>query len=137
MIIVFFIAGVIGVLVWLIIEFEKEKKYHCQTSKQTKLDDYTIYHDRAAEPYNGPIKWSLTPATLTECTNACTTNECKFFTYHSTNNSCYMYDSGILPYQHTEVAIVGPSDKDSSVYILPGTKVSIIDGVENVEKQTA
>jgi hypothetical protein len=128
------LAGVVGVLVWLILLFEDEKQYHCEQAKQIIDSDFTIYKNRAAEPYNGEIKEIKTGSSVETCKTSCDTIDCKFFTYHNDLESCYLYESGIIPYQHSDVALIGPTNINADVYVKSGEKVSELVGVNNVDQ---
>lgn len=49
-------SGMVGLLVWLIVEFQEDQKYYCgSATKQGSTNGFVKFSYRAAEPYSGPV----------------------------------------------------------------------------------
>lgn len=113
-------AATVGALVWLIIEFARERPYFCENATLTEEDDgaYIMFQGLAAEPYSGrPDKVLSKVKSVTECFDECTNSECGFFTHNVDQKQCYLYNQGVLPDQNLKAATPGPSSLDTNVYV--------------------
>ena len=112
-------AGIVGLFVWLIIEFEKDRKFFCESADLFKDNGYIKFQGRAAEPYTGRPTRVLTDVTsLTTCQSDCTSDSaCRFFTHDLTHSKCYIYREGLLPEQNAEAAVPGPTNLNADVYV--------------------
>jgi len=112
-------AATLGVFIWLIIEFERDRKYFCDNASLFEDAGYIKFQGTAAEPYSGRPARVLTGVTaLAACQTDCNNDsECRFFTHDLTHGKCYMYREGILPEQNAMAALPGPTNFESDVYV--------------------
>lgn len=116
--IVLFLGG-LGVLIWGAVTLGDQAPYNAPDASTDVKGHYTVYYNRAAEPYSGTPTRTLTEVdTADVCTASCDAEAaCRFFTYDQTHRRCYFYHQGVLPGQLVTAAVPGPTQFDANVYV--------------------
>jgi hypothetical protein len=124
-------AATMGILIWLIVEFQRDRKYFCESAALFDSNDYIKFQQRAAEPYAGrPARVVSNVNSADTCQADCTNDpECRFFTHDISHSKCYMYHEGILPEQNLAAAVPGPTDLMADVYVKKFERVVELRGV--------
>lgn len=118
----FLFFALLGVLVWAAVVFADEKPYYAPNAVTEVVGDYTLYYDRAAEPFSGAPARVMTGVTEAgTCTASCDADaDCRFFTYDQPNGRCYVYSGGVLSPPLATAAVPGPTELDATVYVKTG-----------------
>jgi hypothetical protein len=119
--IIFFVLMVLGVLIWGAVEISNRANLVCDNATIKDDGDFSILLNRSLEPYNGtPI--NTLSGSVDAAKSDCKGNEaCSFFTYDHDSNTAIQYTNGILPVQYSDVALIGPTQKNQDVYIKKNT----------------
>lgn len=131
-------AGLLGVMIWAAVVLSDERPYYAPNANTALVNGYTIYYDRAAEPFSGPPARVLTGVvTESTCVADCNADaNCRFFTMDFSNARCYVYDKSVLPAQYASAAVPGPTQLNADVYVKVGSMVSQLRGVLRDGNQT-
>lgn len=120
-------AAGMGLLIWLLIELERERPYYCGGAQtdSTSTSGYVVYQNRAAEPYcNKPSSVVTNAASAATCVSQCNSDsDCKFFTHNKDKSECYLYQSSLFPDPNQNAAVPGPTTLNADVYVKTGTRV--------------
>lgn len=123
-------AGLLGVMLWAAVTLGDERPYYTSNANTAAIDGYTVYYDRAAEPYSGTPERVLTGVVNdSTCVADCNADaNCRFFTYDQTHARCYVYSASVLPGQFAASAVPGPTQLNADVYVKTGNAVTQLRG---------
>ena len=116
-------GGIITAIVFIAIRVSERFDNQCKSAQTETVGDYLKFNDRTLKPFNGSTSaTSKDVANETACLALCSGETgCIGVNYmFNGDKRCDRFTSGLMPNQHTQRLVVGPTEQKEASFILKG-----------------